>query len=100
MANSADYSQRTADGPEDDDAERITQTIERQNPQWAMWHDPEKRRDFVDGLRDALSGQSKDTTAEEDARLRQESPEEKPWNQDEFFNNPEEMKKYGRPQKL
>lgn len=98
--DNVDYTRRTADGPEDDDAELITRDIQRANPYWAMWHDPEKRREFVDGLRDSLSGKSKDTSALEDARLRQESPEERPWNQDEFFNNMDEMKKYGRPKKL
>ena len=42
-------------GPEkDDQAERTAKTIERQNPYWAMWHDPGKREEFVNGLREAL----------------------------------------------
>lgn len=94
--DSVDYTRQTADGPGDDDqAERIVKAL-RQIPglqYMEIWSDPQKLKRFTDEMRGALSGY--DTTEAEDARLRQETPE-KPWSEveKEFWNNPEEMKKY------
>jgi hypothetical protein len=93
-ADNVDYTRQTADAPMNDDAEGILRYM-RSDPRLrhlTFLKDP----NFIENLRADLNG--RDTTALEDARVRQTSvrPEEKPFNQDEFFNNPEELKKAGR----
>jgi hypothetical protein len=40
----------------DDQAEQIARAIQRDNPYWSFWHDPAKRKQFVEGLRVELNG--------------------------------------------
>jgi hypothetical protein len=89
-----DYTQRTADGPGDDDAERIVKLLRRVPGLefWNLWSDPQKVKRFTDEMRGALSGY--DTSPHDDALLRQES-EEKPFSSDEFWNS-DEPKQYTR----
>jgi hypothetical protein len=61
--DAVDYTRQTADEParqnsqlEDDDAERIARIMQRDNPYFTFWHDPAKRAEFVEGLREALNG--------------------------------------------
>ena len=82
-----DFSQRTAVPPDDDDAEHIARALQRDNPYWHLWHDPEERAQFVEGLRDALNGAGK--------REKQESakPPEERMDYNKFFSDIEEMRK-------
>jgi hypothetical protein len=90
MADDVDFSQRTAGGLEDDQAERIVKSMRRDNPYWTLWTDPDKRREFTEQLRDMLNGNGRDTTAEENARVKQERPksqldrDNELWNSDEY----------------
>jgi hypothetical protein len=104
--DSVDYTRMTADDNPDpgaDQAERIVKALRRIPglEYLPIWSDPQKLKRFTDETRMALSGY--DTTKEEDARLRQETPEEEPFSSDKFWSNPEELKRAGqmvRPPKL
>jgi len=101
--NNVDFSQRYADGLGDsDEADRIVRALMRIPglEHMEMWRDPDKLKRFTDGVRNELSGYN--TTPEEDARLRQETPE-RPFNSEEFWSNPEEVQQAARtvrPRKL
>jgi hypothetical protein len=95
--NSVDFSQRTAAPEQGGDDERMMRALQQALPHYWVWGDPVQSKKFVDGLRDAMSGT--DTTAIEDARLRQAEPEEEGHLNrkfdDEFWsgNNPEQWRR-------
>jgi hypothetical protein len=51
---------------------------------------PDEQRDFIDSVNAASAGQPRQQRPKQLARPQQE----KPWSSDEFWNNPEELKKY------
>jgi hypothetical protein len=74
-ANNVDFSQRTAP-PEmgGDEAEQAAQMLQRMFPHAATWNNPTLRKRWMDLFRDSQAGIS--TSPEENARLKQSSPEE------------------------
>jgi len=101
--NSVDFAQRTAaPDPGDDAAELAAQALEKMDPYNRTWHDPILRKRWLDLYRDSQAGVS--TTKEEDARLRQDEPEEEAaLNRkfdDEFWKDPEGWRKAQPPRKL
>jgi hypothetical protein len=103
--NDVDFSQRYAQSEADehtDQAERITRSLGKSNEfkYSSQFADPEKRREFVEGLADGLRGKSA-------APVKPQDPEEEPSlnraADDKFWSDPEETKKAGkmvRPAKL
>jgi len=74
-ADNADFSRRRAPGPEEDDeAELIARALQRENPHWHVWHDPEARAKWVEGLRDLLAG--REPAAEAEVERGQEEQED------------------------
>lgn len=98
MSDHVDYTRQEAAPVGDDAAERIVRALRRDLPYLALWNDPVQTKRFVDGVRDSLSGT--DTTIRENARLKQSNvDDEKPFDQNKFFSNIEEMRK-AIPKKL
>lgn len=103
--NDVDFSQRYAQSEADEyteQAERMTRTMERDKSfkYSGQFADPEKRREFVEGLAEGLRGRPA-------VPVQPREPEEEPSlsrsADDKFWSNPEEMKKAGkmvRPAKL
>ena len=94
--DNVDFSQRYAQSEADEyteQAERITRNLQRMpgNKYQATYTDPEKRREFVEGLAERLRGKPATPTQPQE-------PEEKPFSSDEFWNS-EEPKKV-MPRKL
>jgi hypothetical protein len=89
-----DYTQRYAQSEADEyaeQAERMTRSLERMKEfkYSGFLADADKRREYVEGLAEKLRG-GPATPAQP------QEPEEKPFNQDEFFKSPEELQKAGR----
>jgi hypothetical protein len=99
--NDVDFSQRYAQSEADEhteQAERITRSLEKSNEfkYSGQFADPDKRAQFVEELAERLRGKPAHP-------VKPQEPEEKPFSNEEFFSNPEELKKAGRqvrPQKL
>lgn len=96
--DNVDFSQRTADDPGDDQAERIVKQMRRDNPYLSIWSDEEKIREFTEQLRDELNGNGRDTSAEENARVKQERPKSQLQRDNEFWSS--EEPKQVMPKKL
>jgi hypothetical protein len=72
--NNVDFSQRHAgDMAGQDNTEQVVKAAERNSPQ-SVQNDPVKSKRLDDGVRDSMAGY--DTTPVEDARLKQENPED------------------------
>jgi hypothetical protein len=92
--NDVDFSQRHAPSESDEyseQAERIVRTMERHSDfkYSGQFSDPEKRRQFVEGLAEQLRGKSA-------IPVQQQEPEEKPFSSNEFWSDPEEVKRAAR----
>ena len=93
-----DYSQRYADSEDDaylEQAERITRALERSDAfkYSGQFTDPEKRREFVEGLADTLSGGNGNRKPTQPQEPKEEAFLTRAAD-DKFWNNPEEQKKY------
>lgn len=98
--NNVDFSQRYAQSEADEYTERaesLTRSMER-NSALGVPKDPEKRREYVEQFAELLrhpNGRPKPAQPQE--------PEEKPFSSNEFWSDPEEVKRAGkavRPPKL
>src|SRR5689334_2469356 len=100
--NNVDFSQRTA-APRPDGEQRPAwadmmpkwwfdedprlRHLRAAFPYWSIWNDPEKKQEFLDAMAEDEPG--RDTTPEEDARVRSESPRRRPFEgDDEYLQNP------------
>src|SRR5438105_12531 len=92
--NNVDFSQRYAQSEADEyteQAERMTRDMERARVPFGI-----PREQFVEQLAERLRGKPA-------MPMRPQEPEEKPFSSDEFWGDPEDVKKAGRavrPQKL
>src|ERR1700682_2808620 len=93
--------QESPDVPEEEDdwAARTAKSMQRQNPQWVMWSDPQKRQEFIQGLRD------ENPLARRGGPVKQrpQDPEEEPFSSDKFWSNRDELQQVAkrvRPPKL
>jgi hypothetical protein len=89
MSENVDFSQRYADSEDDaylEQAERMTRAMERHSAfkYSGQFADPEKRREFVEGLAEQLRGGNGNSR-----KPAKPEPQEKPFSSDEFWNSDE-----------
>jgi hypothetical protein len=77
--NDVDYSQGLAAPADDEDdplKDPLIDALRRLAPGLPLWSDPEALRQYRDELHDMILNKSRDTSPEENRRLRQETQEE------------------------